>query len=60
MLIFISIYRIYTYICNRIILQCYIFVRIIQNMSHLHDFVGATGPQKILMLVNGPFLKIIE
>jgi len=29
-------------------------------MSHLHDFVGATGPQKILMLVNGPFLKIIE
>jgi len=27
-------------------------------MSHLHDFMGATGPRKILILVNGPpFLK---
>jgi len=29
-------------------------------MSHLHDFMGATGSQKILILVNGHFLKIIE
>jgi len=29
-------------------------------MSHSHDFMGATGPRKILILVNGLFLKIIE
>jgi len=29
-------------------------------MSHLHDFMGATRPRKILTLVNGPFLKLIE
>jgi len=29
-------------------------------MLHLHDFMGVTGPQKILIFVTGPFLKIIE
>jgi len=36
------------------------FVRKIQDMSHLHDFMGVTGPQKFLTFVTGPFLKIIE
>jgi len=26
-------------------------------MSHLHDFMGVTGPRKILTIVTGPFLK---
>jgi len=29
-------------------------------MSHFHDFMGVTGPRKILSFVTGPFLKIIE
>jgi len=29
-------------------------------MSHLHDFMGVTGPRKILTFVTGPFLEIIE
>jgi len=29
-------------------------------MSHLHDFVGVTGPRKILTFVTGPFLKLTE
>jgi len=29
-------------------------------MSHLHDFMGVTGPRKFLTFVTGPFLKIIE
>jgi len=36
------------------------FVRKIHGMSHLHDFMGVTGPRKILTFVTGPFLKIIE
>ena len=31
------------------------FVRTIQDMSHLHDFIGVTGPRKFLTSVNGPF-----
>jgi len=26
-------------------------------MSHLHDFMGVTGPRKFLTFVTGPFLK---
>jgi len=29
-------------------------------MSHLHEFMGATGPRKFLTFVTGPFLEIIE
>jgi len=29
-------------------------------MSHLRDFMGVTGPRKILTFVAGPFLEIIE
>jgi len=29
-------------------------------MSHLHDFMGVTGPRTSLTFVTGPFLKIIE
>jgi len=29
------------------------FVRKIQDMSYLHDFMGVTGPRKILTLVTG-------
>jgi len=29
-------------------------------MLHLHDFMGVTGPRKMLTFVTGPFLKIIE
>jgi len=36
------------------------FVRKIEDMSHLHDFMGVTGPRKFLAFVTGPFLKIIE
>jgi len=36
------------------------FVRKIQEMSHLNDFMGVTGPRKFLTFVTGPFLKIIE
>jgi len=32
------------------------FVRKIQDMSHLHDFMGVAGPRKILTFVTGPFL----
>jgi len=35
-------------------------VRKIQDLSHLHDFIGMTDPRKILTFVTGPFLKIIE
>jgi len=35
------------------------FVKKIQDMSHLHDFMGVTGPRKILIFVTEPFLKII-
>jgi len=38
----------------------YFLVRKIQNISHLHDFMGVTGPPKILTFATGPFLKIIE
>jgi len=33
------------------------FVRKIQGMSQLHDFMGVTGPRKFLTFVTGPFLK---
>jgi len=29
-------------------------------MSHLHEFMGVTGPRKILTFVIGPFLEIDE
>jgi len=29
-------------------------------MSHLHEFMGVTGPRKILTFVAGSFLEIIE
>jgi len=29
-------------------------------VSHLHDFMGVTGPRKILAFVTGALLKIIE
>jgi len=36
------------------------FVRKIQDMSHLHEFIGVTGHRKILTFVAGPFLEIID
>jgi len=36
------------------------FVRKIQDMSHLHEFIEVTGPQKIFTFVTGPFLEVIE
>jgi len=29
-------------------------------MSHLHDFMGVTGPRKFFTFVTGPFLKMIQ
>jgi len=29
-------------------------------MSHLHDFMGVTGPRKILTFITGPIFQIIE
>jgi len=29
-------------------------------MSHSHDFMGVTGPRKILTFVTGPFLNVIQ
>jgi len=37
-----------------------LFVRKIQDMLHLYDFMGVTGPQKILTFVIGPLHKLIE
>jgi len=42
-----------------ILMLCF-FVGTIQGISHLHDFMGVTGPRKILTLVYGPFPEIIE
>jgi len=36
------------------------FVRTIQGILHLHDFMGVSGTWYYLTLVNGPFPKIIE
>ena len=36
------------------------FVRNIQDISHLHEFIGVIGPRKILTFVAGPFLEIID
>jgi len=36
------------------------FVRKIEDMVHLYDFMGVTGPQKLLTFVTGPFLEVIE
>ena len=36
------------------------FVRKIQEMSHLHDFMGVAGPRKTSTFVAGLFLKTIE
>jgi len=48
---------VYTIVLNSHI--AFVF-RKIQDMSHLHEFMGATGPRKILTFVIGPFPKIIE
>jgi len=46
----------YIFVLNSLIM---FFVRKIQDMSHLHEFIGVTGPRKLLTFVAGPFLEII-
>jgi len=36
-----------------------LFVRKIQDMLHLYDFMVVTGPQRILILITGHLLKLI-
>jgi len=36
------------------------FVRKIEDMLHLYDFMGVTGSQQFLTFVTGPLLEIIE
>jgi len=47
-------------IYHRVMSHFMSFVRKIQDMLHLYDFMGVTGPQKILTFVTGLLLKIIE
>jgi len=36
------------------------FVRKIEDMLHLYDFMGVTEPQQFFTFVSGPLLEIIE
>ena len=52
------LYNVYTY--PYYILISNFCVRKIEDMLHLYDFMGVTGPQQFFTFVTGPLLEIIE